>query len=168
MCRLTGTELSCKKCTVEKRCSDCDLKEISAVIDIEDNFESQEHNEDIDINEMENIDFEDGFSKIEDYLYISAEDIVPGFIGWIQYGGKMLPGKVISRNKLKQTAFVKNFNADGLEKTKKLIDMKDLFTFGTEAQNEEILGGDDVLRGKFLKAKSEQGDIDEESWLFWY
>ena len=46
--------------------------------------------------------------------------------------------------------------------------MKDLFTFGTEAQNEEILGGDDVLRGKFLKAKSEQGEIDEESWLLWY
>ena len=80
----------------------------------------------------------------------------------------MLPGKVISRNKQKQTAFVNFFNDDGLEKTKQLIDMKDLFTFGTEAQNEEILGGDDVLRGKFLKAKSEQGDIDEESWLFWY
>ena len=46
--------------------------------------------------------------------------------------------------------------------------MKDPFTFGTEAQNEEILGGDDVLRGKFLKAKSEQGEIDEESWLLWY
>ena len=55
----------------------------------------------------------------------------------------------------------------GLEKTKKLIDMKDLFTFGTEAQNEEI-GCDDILRRKFLKAKSEEGDIDEESWLFWY
>ena len=38
--------------------------------------------------------------------------------------------------------------------------MKDLFTFGTEAQNEEILGGDDILRRKFLKAKSEQEDID--------
>ena len=31
--------------------------------------------------------------------------------------------------------------------------MKDLFTFGTEAQNEEILGGDDILRRKFLKEK---------------
>ena len=39
------------------------------------------------------------------------------------------------------TAFVNFFSDYGLEKTKKLIDMKDLFTFGTEAQNEEILGG---------------------------
>ena len=46
--------------------------------------------------------------------------------------------------------------------------MRDLFTFGTESQNEAILGGDDVLRAKFLKAKSEQGESDEESWLLWY
>ena len=31
--------------------------------------------------------------------------------------------------------------------------MKDLFTFGTEAQNEEILGGDDILRRKFKGKK---------------
>ena len=43
--------------------------------------------------------------------------------------------------------------------------MRDLFTFVTESQNEDILGDDDVLRVKFLKAKSES---DEESWLLWY
>ena len=78
------------------------------------------------------------------------------------------PRKSYYKKQTKKNAFVKNLDADGLETTKKLIDIRDLFTCGTEAQNEEILGGDDVLRAKFLKAKSEQGEIDEESWLLWY
>ena len=50
-----------------------------------------------------NIDDEDDYEVPEEY-YIDVEKIVPGFIGWVKYGGDFLLGKVISRNKKKKTA----------------------------------------------------------------
>ena len=35
-------------------------------------------------------------------LQVSEDDIIPGFKGLIQYGGNMLPGKVITSNKRKK------------------------------------------------------------------
>ena len=48
-----------------------------------------------------NIDDEEDYEVPEEY-YIDVEKIVPGFIGWVKYGGDFLLGKVISRNKKKK------------------------------------------------------------------
>ena len=40
--------------------------------------------------------------------------------------------------------------------------------FGDDEQNEAIIGGDDILRTKFLWAKFEQDKIEKENWLMWY
>ena len=52
----------------------------------------------INVDEIEDIDYEIDDSK-DHSLKVSEYDIIPGFIGWVQYGGNMLPGKVITSNK---------------------------------------------------------------------
>ena len=46
--------------------------------------------------------------------------------------------------------------------------MKNIFTFGTDDQNEAIIACEDTLRRKFSQAKCEQGNTTEDSWILWY
>ena len=39
----------------------------------------------------------------------SIETIVPGFVGWIRYGGQYIPGEVVSKNKRKKVLLL-NFS----------------------------------------------------------
>ena len=37
-------------------------------------------------------------TNCEDLINADIESIVPGFVGWVRYGGKYLPGEVILKN----------------------------------------------------------------------
>ena len=73
-------------------------------VDLGEDFE--ETNSSVNLNndtimENFNIDDEEDYEVPEEY-YIDVEKIVPGFIGWVKYGGDFLLGKVISKNKKKK------------------------------------------------------------------
>ena len=57
---------------------------------------------------------------------MSQDDIIPGFIGWIQYGGNMLPGKVITCNKRKKTANIKFYDVSGLQTGRQTVNQGDM------------------------------------------
>ena len=99
---------------------------------------------------------------------MSEDDIIPGFIGWVQYGGNMLPGKVITSNKRKKSANIKFYDVTGLQTGRQTVNHGDIFCFGNEEQNEAIISGDEIVRTKFLWAKFEQEGLEKEDWLTWY
>ena len=57
---------------------------------------------------------------------MSEDDIIPGFIGWVQYGGNMLPGKVITYNKRKKSANIKFYDVTGLQTGRQTVNHGDI------------------------------------------
>ena len=122
------------------------------------------------INEnMESIDYISEEQEELDSLSVNIEEIQPGFIGWVKYGGNYIPGKVLSRNKRKKTAYVWFFKTSGFESNKQLISIFDLFHFGDQEQNDLIIAGCELKREKYLNALYEKGEEESEiDWLMWY
>ena len=85
-----------------------------------------------------------------------------------------MPGIVVSRNKKKKTAFIKFFMEDGIEKTKQLVLLKDIFYMCSSSQTEVLINGNESLRAKFMYAKTMKENLEEEiqedeyNWLEWY
>ena len=77
------------------------------------------------------------------------------------YGGRKLPGIVVSRNLKKKSAFIKIFMSTGLNKQKQLVSLKDIYYLGTDSQNESIINGDEVVRSSFLHALIEKEKSDD-------
>ena len=121
----------------------------------------------INVDEIEDLDYEIDDSK-DHSLKVSEDDIIPGFIGWVQYGGNMLPGKVITYNKRKKSANIKFYDVTGLQTGRQTVNHGDIFCFGNEEQNEAIISGDEIVRKTFLWAKFEQEGLEKEDWLMWY
>ena len=100
-----------------------------------DNFVYEEEDDDIEtikdlnveVEEGEDIDYSEELEAENHFL--SSDDIIPGLVGWVQYAGQYKPAKVISRNKRKKTAFVKNYTAEGLQKKKQIVNMTDIRPF---------------------------------------
>ena len=118
---------------------------------------------------MESIDYITEDIDELDSLLVNIEEIQPGFIGWVRYGGSYIPGKVLSRNKRKKTAYVRFFNTSGFENNKQLISISDLFHFGDQEQNDLKINGSDVNRQKYLNALYKKGEEETKiGWLMWY
>ena len=100
---------------------------------------------------MESIDYITEDIDELDSLLVNIEEIQPGFIGWERYGVSYIPGKVLSRNKRKKSAYITFFNTSGFENNKQLLSISDLFHFGDQEQNDFIIDGTDVNRQKIFK-----------------
>ena len=138
-------------------------------VDLGEDFE--ETNSSVNLNndtimENFNIDDEEDYEVPEKY-YIDVEKIVPGFIGWVKYGGDFLLGKVISRNKKKKTAYVKFFSMDGLGKAKQLVSLVDIFDL-EYSFNEFVLGEDEPKRVLFSLIMEEVGEQESNNNEPWY
>ena len=112
------------------------------------------------------MDDEEDYEVPEKY-YIDVEKVVPGFIGWVKYGGDFLLGKVISRNKKKKTAYVKFFSMDGLDKAKQSVSLVDIFDL-EYSFNEFVLGEDEPKRVLFSLIMEEVGEQESNNNEPWY
>ena len=73
-------------------------------------------------------------------------------MGWVRYGGKYLPGEVISINVRNKAAFIKFFTDSGIEKKKQLVMLNDIVDFGNTLFNKVVIGSDESVRNKFITA----------------
>ena len=69
------------------------------------------------------------------------------------HGGVYIPGKVISRNKRKKTAFVSFFSAAGVNKEKQLVSTDDIRSFEKNF-DEYVISEHQNIRDIYLVATS--------------